>query len=293
MKKLSMILMLALFAGLTVMTSCNKDDDDEPQDLRPEISFKGGANYISEDATLAINEAFTIGITASSNANSGKKIENFKLTRTFNNAIWYEWDTTINEAFFSIDVNMFAINVAGEERISLTVTDKDGQSNEVAVNITTEEIGVPVAKYTNITLGSFNDDNGSFYNSDENLVYSIADATTNSAKVDFLFYLGATNGSSLAAPDDTDAQTVYPDLAGWATNNATRFMDSGMGSSEFDQIGNKYMFPDFTGDASAMTQLSSGDVIMFKTANDKLGYIKINSINGRGDQTNIDVIVEM
>ncbi len=69
------------------------------------------------------------------------------------------------------------------------------------------------------------------------------------------------------------------------------FETTDMTADEFNAIGDVYDFPAFTGDLSGVTELESGDVIMFKTVNDKIGLIKINTINGRGDHVSLDVIV--
>ena len=63
-------------------------------------------------------------------------------------------------------------------------------------------------------------------------------------------------------------------------------------ASEFDAIGDSYDFPEFTGTVDDINNLEAGDVVFFKTTKNKLGYLKVNSINGKGDYINIDLIVE-
>ncbi len=139
-------------------------------------------------------------------------------------------------------------------------------------------------------MGSFNDDFGSFYSTTTNMAYNIADATANQSKIDFLFYKGATNGPTIASPADVQANTVY-DIAGWTTKNGTMFMETTIDAATFDAIGTEYTFPTFENTTTDITNIVSNQVVMFQTVDNKLGLIKINSINSRGDYAIVDVIV--
>ena len=154
-----------------------------------------------------------------------------------------------------------------------------------------EEAAVNVNKNMGVTMGSHNDDNGSFYSTSTKQVFNITDATANQEKVDFLFYLGAVNGSTIASPADEDANTVYA-IQDWTTKNNTLFASTDITVEAFDNIGDTYTFPDFTGTETGITQLENNMVIMFKTTDEKMGLIKVNSINGRGDFINLDIIVQ-
>jgi len=111
--------------------------------------------------------------------------------------------------------------------------------------------------------------------------------------VDFAFYLGAINKSSFGAPSNSNIKLVFAlATAGWTTFNNTLFEMASINAAEFDAIGNSYAFPAFTGTDDEVNNLEAGDVVFFKTVNNKYGYIKINSINGKGDYINIDMIVE-
>ena len=59
MKKLSYLLGLLLMAGL-VFTSCSKDDDEEPQDLTPAITFQTGGDFINSDVTNFLSKLFIV-----------------------------------------------------------------------------------------------------------------------------------------------------------------------------------------------------------------------------------------
>jgi hypothetical protein len=300
MKKLVYLFSFLMLSSILLWTSCEEDPID-PGDLTPTINFKGGEGYISTDATLFTDEPFTIGITATNNATSGANLALLEITRTFNNAVWFSWDTTINVAFFNIDVNMQAINVEGTERVSFKVTDKDGYSEEIGVNITTEienQAG-PINSFDQKILGSYgNVSTGSSFASIDGSVYSLAEAKVNQTKVDWMYFYGATLFATLAAPDDAQAATVFNNatngLQTWTTKNATRFK----------KVTTAYDWATITDDSiivletasgvdqSKFTSLAVGDLLAFTTVSGKSGMIRINAIVTGSDGT-IDISVKV
>lgn len=286
MKKLSFLL-IAFLAGIILLSSCNKDEETLGP---PTINFIGGEGYIDGDATIPVNSFFKMGIAASANAESGKELSTLRLTRAVNGTTFIDTTYTINESMFNADFTFNAQAAGITETITFTLTDKADKTASISANITSEAAGVAVTKNTDVLMGSHNDDNGSFYSTVNKLVYNIADASANQADIDFLFYLGATNGSTIASPADEDANTVYA-ITDWTTKNATLFTDTELTAEAFDAIGAEYVFPEFTGDLTDINNLEAGSVIMFKTVGDKLGLIKVNQINGRGDFINLDIIV--
>lgn len=137
MKKINFILFLVAALGLAVV-SCSKDDDETtPVDENPVINFKGGAEYISEDATVKIGEDFKIGITANENSNTGKNLRNVGFTVTSNNQVVLEGDSAFNESSYNVDY-IFNLANAGEAVIKFEVTDKNDKKSDVSLTITAE-----------------------------------------------------------------------------------------------------------------------------------------------------------
>ena len=286
MKNLSFLIVLFM-AGILIVSSCNKDEETFGP---PTLDFKGGGDYVFENSEIAVNTLFTVGITAVANAESNKKLTTIRLTRTMNNTTFLDTTLNINDTQYNMDFQFNAQSAGSEEVIAFTITDDAGQTAEKSLTLTYVTTGTSVTKNTDVLMGSHNDDNGSFYSTVNKLVYNIADATANQSDIDFLFYLGAANGSTIASPADEDANSVYA-ISDWTTKNATMFATTSITADEFDAIGDIYDFPAFTGDISGITNLESGNVIMFKTVADKLGLIKVNQINGRGDHISLDVII--
>ena len=286
MKRLSVFLIASL-AVIMLISSCKKDEDTFGP---PTINFVGGSDYVDSDATIAENTFFKVGVAAIANTESNEKLASLRLTRTMFGIVYTDTTLSINETTYAIDFEFNAQAAGVVETIVFTVTDKAGQYAEKSLVITYEAVGVNVIKNADVNMGSFNDDFGSFYSTLNNTVYNITDASANQSKIDFLFYKGATNGPTIASPADVQANTVY-DITGWTTKNATMFMETSITATQFDEIGSIYTFPTFENSASDINQLESDDVIMFRTVDNKMGLIKINSINSRGDYVVLDVIV--
>ena len=146
MKNIKLIFALTMALGL-MFTSCKKDD--EKPDQKPTISFKGGSNYISEDATIIAGETFTIGINANANTDSGEKLTSVKYTITSNNTIVHEFDSVFKESSYSLDYN-FTMTNAGEAKIKYVVTDKVGEKAEISLTIISEESTTDLGTSTDV-----------------------------------------------------------------------------------------------------------------------------------------------
>jgi hypothetical protein len=286
MRKLT-FLFLALLAGTFVMTSCSKDDDTFGP---PTLNFIGGEGYVDEDATLPVGIFFKVGIAASANVESGEKLTSLRVTRTMNNITFADSTYDVNEDTFNADFTLNAQQAGDSETITFVLTDKANQTATKSLLLTYEAAGETVAKTTDVMMGSFNDDYGSFYSTVNKVTYSIAEAGTHQADVDFLFYQGAQNGTTIASPADAQANDVYA-MGSWTIKNATMFATTSLTAEQFDAIGTTYTFPAFEGTDSSITGMEVGQVIMFETVGNKLGLIKINQVGSRGDYASIDVIV--
>lgn len=300
MKKYFRLFAFVFLAGTLVMSSCKKDDDDDnggtPAPMNPTINFLVEQGFISSDATVEVNEAFKVKIYAEENATSKKNIDHINVRRIFQNQTVGDTALDIGQPSATITVNFTAQPIPGEETLEFEAVDNDGKKAMISLKITTIEIGVNVTKYSNITLGSFNDQTyGSFFSTSNGQAYFKAEAFDNQALIDFAFFLGATSGASIGAPANDTIVGVFdldqPPV--WTTLNTTGMVSPApITAADFDLIGTTYDFPNFQSSSSIATQLEDDDVIFFMTQGMKLGFIKVNSINKRGDIINIDVIVE-
>ncbi len=295
MKKLSFIAIILFVTGV-FFTSCTKDDTKDP----PTISFLGGNNYVSGDVTLTAGSQFSWGIAASTN--SGKNLNSFKAVRKFENVITItEVDSSFNAASFQQAYMSFAQPAAGTEDWTFTVTDKDGLSSTISFTITTEVAGPDITTYTDKILGAQANNSGSSFASVDGTIYSLADAKANADKIDWLYFYGATNHATIAAPNDVSAASVFNNatngLQTWTVLNNTKFKMTTINSSAFDAINTSAQIAAVVavpvpGD-SKENNLAVGNILGFTTADGKLGLIRVDAITGTDSGTiNITVKVQ-
>ena len=282
MKKIQLLAGLLLITGIGIFTSCKKDSTTE--DLSPSMNFVGGSGFISADANLAAGAVFQVGVNASANSTSKTKLTNFKVVRTFNNIPYTVIDSTFSESNFNLQFTMVAYPEAGSERWTFTIKDKDGESMELAFVITTVGTASDITTFSDVVLGSYDNSTiGSSFASSTGVVYKIADAKTNAAKVDWLYYYGVTNLSTLAAPDDVAAATIFNSatngLQTWSVRNATRFRLATEGAV-WDNITTAADIAAIAINTTEtfISQLEVGNIVVFKTAGNKLGILKIDGI---------------
>ncbi len=297
MKKLIYLFIILIIGGVSFLSSCSKGEDDNIN-LKPNINFVGGEDFISSDVTLNVGQQFKAGINASENSNSNKKLENFKITRTFKNVPQTVLDSSINESNFSINIIATSNPQVGDERWVFSVTDKDGQENDVSFTITTQPSSGPINTYKEKILGSYNSTTGSSFASIDGTVYTLADAKTNAQKIDFLYYYGANDKATIAAPNDDHAKNVYNDetngLQTWSVLNPTKFKKV-TNTINWDAITNDEVIVNETASGVTNTRkdlLSADDILAFITASGKKGLIKVESIE-TGDDGTITISVKV
>lgn len=295
MRKINLFVGLLLITGMGFITSCSKDSTT---DVSPSIVFKGGVDFIASDVTLDAGSSFRVGITAAANSTSGKNLTKFKVVRTFNNTPTTELDTTINTANFSWEAYYSTNTSAGTERWTFTITDKDGQTNELAFVITTEATAGEINTYTAVLMGGQeNPNHGSFYSTgnDSVMIMGIANLAQNQSKVDMIFYYGENNHNSIVAPSSTQLSQVpafayildAENLNHWAVTNQTKLkLVSGITWAWADVTNDALI----TANAANLTEmnvnlLAANDIVAFETATTstnpgKLGLFKVVSITG-------------
>ncbi len=294
MKKWNLLLSLFLIMGTVFVTSCSKDEEDDPG---PSINFKGGTGYTAEDVTIQIDEPIIVGITGSASPVSGDNLTRFKFSIISNNVPSTFVDSTFNSSSFNWESEI-TFSAVGEARLLFELWDKGGVKVEKELNITVEDPGMLINKYLDVELGSWNDAIGSFFSTTEGNVYTrgqLTNTPNNQQKIDFLFFKGVTNANTIAAPDDADANTINDlQLAGWTYKNQTRFNVTNITAEQFNAIGETYQFPVFNMgiQSSKVNDLQENQVILFKTQTNKLGLIKIDDLYSRGDRVKISVIVQ-
>jgi len=273
-------------ASLPFITSCGTDE--ETTDVSPTMNFVGGSDFTAGDVTLKAGETFKVGVNAFSNASSKAKLSKFKVVRTFNNVPFTALDSTLSSTdVFNINITAFAYPDAGAERWTFTITDKDGETAELSFNITTTS-GGPIQSYNQKILGSYdNSAYGSSFASADGTVYTLSEAKTNAAKIDWMYYYGVTNKATLAAPSDPSVTEVFTSAtngpATWSVRNATKFSKVSLPAGlTWDAITTDAEIIILASEVSETKSnlLAVGNILAFKTVAGKQGLIKIENITG-------------
>lgn len=282
MKTLNWFLALVMMASVVFTTSCAKDEETPGA---PTITLQVGADYIYQNTTVTVNTPLKVGIRALSNAESGSNLKYFVFTRTFNGST-YTMDSTFNASSFNIDLLITANSQPGNESFIFSVKDKNDQISNITIVITTTAVNGEINAFTMKVMGAQGSTTGSSFGSIDGQVYTLANAKANANKIDWLYYYGASDLASLAAPDDSHAAEVYNNatngLLTWAVRNNTRFKLLTT-TVDFNAIADDGVIVAETAsgvDQSRITNLSNGKQLAFITASGKKGILQVESISG-------------
>lgn len=288
MKQLKFLFGFILIAAMAAFTSCSNDEDPVNPDNAPSINFIGGTGYISANQSITAGTAYKIGINANSNSNTGAKLTKLIVQRVYNN-VPQIWDTTINTNAFNITFTDTAVNV-GPTNWIFTIYDNDNQSKAVSLTVTVTAAAGEINTFSMKIMGAQGSPTGSSFASIDGSVYSLADAKLNAAKVDWMYYYGATNLATIAAPSDPTATEVFTGANGpasWQIRNNTQFKKV-TDQIDWNSITDDTQIVAQTASGVNLTkipQLQIGNVLSFIAANGKKGMIKVESISGTENGT--------
>jgi hypothetical protein len=284
MKKLNVFVLATLVAAGSVFTGCTEEETNPA----PQITF---ANNVTE-VTLAAGET-SYQINADITTEVGlKDVKLFKVTAG--------GEDQIGTAITSFDDrNNYALrasvsNITTETVVKVQATDRDNQSS--SRNFTIKVTGGPVGElqtWSGKILGAQKSTTGSSFASSDGSVYNLAGAASNSAKIDFVYFYGATNKATLAAPADADAAAVYAIIgrpAEWPTRNATKIAKGS--AADYDNA----TVASLTALSIAGTKandLKVNDVVVFETVAGKKGVLKVTGISTNADTGNLTFTAKM
>lgn len=294
-KNIFKIATFVLVAGLAVLTGCGKDEETKPV---PTISFQNGVAEVTVAETTT-----SYDITATIGAES----EISTLTVMKKDASGTEVSVPIATGYAGKTSYALNVSVTGLEAakfpytITIKVVDKEGETASKIFTIKKQAgtTGTPFGEfnsYTTVLLGgSTHATLESFYATSTGTKYLLAAAKTNAALVDFCYFYGATNKATLAAPADADAATMFTGtngVASWSVKNATKFIAS---TIDFAAIATTTDIAavSFTSATTKSNNLAVGNVIAFKTAAGKIGFIKVTACTNANDGSiTLDVKVQ-
>lgn len=274
MKTTRLFLFAIAVAAFGFFTSCTEEEATGPV-----IDFLSGEGMITEDDSVMVGESYSFKVLLTQGT---AKLDEYTIRLGGLDLAGYPL-TDIEDG--TVDLYEDVMEEAGTYSYVFVVTDKDGMQDTKTIVVTVKEpvIEPTIKTYTDKVLGA--DDNptvGSSFASADGSIYLLADAKTNSNKVDFVYFYGAENLATLAAPSNSDAQTVYASIGTWTTQNATVFGTTTITAAQFDAITtDTEIVAAATGlSATKANELAVDDVIAFETAStsayaSKKGLIKV------------------
>ncbi|TNE81388.1 MAG: hypothetical protein EP332_04510 [Bacteroidetes bacterium] len=286
MKKLGIMFVMAgaLAFGLS---SCG-DDTVTDATPRPSFDWKGGAEYVSQNSTVQAGDQIKFGI----NATGVENLEKVRVTLSYNGGtetivpLTADGDsiiTSLKTKNFSMDIPYSVGSIKGTEKVTVIVYMSNGTTASKSILLTVNAASVAVQSRTNAEVGAqSNATYGSFWSFNTFQALLTADANSNPGTIDMIYYYGATNKATLAAPDDAQVAQVHASVANWGTRNATQFRKTTLTSADFDNITMSDAIDTEVAAGSTLkmaNDLQVGDVVLFLTAGNKTyGLLRINSI---------------
>ncbi|NDC31482.1 MAG: hypothetical protein EBZ58_11200 [Bacteroidetes bacterium] len=299
MKKTIKTLLFLFVASSLVLVSCKKDDTTATTTVPngPVITLKD--SFATGDYDLkAQNSILNVNVTAQ----SGTILVTNKIERQVNSAA----ATTLSSGnVMASQINGFSLSLPVSSLLTgvtlvpgtmvtftYSVTDSKAQTTKTSITYTAVQNN-SIATSNLIELGAQTNTmvEYKFLGIADNFTAYTAGASgtakANSAKIDFVYYYGATGLNSFAAPANMDgAQVIWGnEIGGWATKNATQFKTTSITKVQFlnykDNLKTNVLINtvDFSaGAVDKVTGIKQDDVIAFKTASGTQGLIYFSAV---------------
>lgn len=313
MKRLSLILLSVAIAVSGVFTSCTEDTDTGFDDPSVEVLYSStGSSDVpvqdgdtikkAEGTNLSFDVKFTTG-------DAGDKLTKVKITSKISGKTYNIVDSLLDEGLFNSGAKTFtysyetSVGSAVEEIVFSIIDKKDREGSAVVYVKPTVVTPAGSVKTTEaIIMGSYaNALYNSCYSLTLNKTVSLQGGFSQPAEIDLLYYFGATNKSTLAAPSNASLEQVYTNatygIAKWSTRRATKLLKTSVTASTFDGITTSTAFTsafpaDMTAALDLAKELAVGNVIAMKTAGNKTALIKVVEINGTTSSGYIKITIK-
>lgn len=275
MRKLLYLFTATVLAG-SLMTGCDEGENEQPGIDNLAVNGTLGVSSGTHEPGSTIN--FTFKLT------DDDELKSYSITKSVDGNVSTLESEELSGTTKSVDFSYTFSEAAGKQVIfTITVTDSD---DEAVARAYTATLASGLDSYSAKLLGAQSSSTGSFLATTTGTVYTIADAKTNSDKVDLVYFYGASNFATLAAPNDTDAATVYDGtngLATWTVKNATKFKTTSMSVQNFNDVdvASKIKASWDNGTGSEVTKVNSllkDTVVAFKTASGKYGVALVTNL---------------
>ena len=288
MKRVSYFILAAFFAVSSAsFVSCTDDEDVEPASIKFD-------NVTNDVVTLAAGAStYTVNATITSVENL-KSVKISKTVGSVTNQVGTEITSFPEKTSYHLTKEIDGIT----ENCKITVTVNNGTETARALTINYTAGEAPagdIDTWANKKLGSLAHGTtaGSSCASIDGTVYLLADAKTNSNKIDIIYFNGNEFKQSIAAPSNSAVQGLSSastsNVSTWATKNATKLKKLSITATEFDAMDNDAVIDEKVTSATVngdiASDLATDDVVGFITVAGKKGLIKIVSFDAENNAT--------
>jgi hypothetical protein len=284
MKKLVKSVLMLSIASLAILSSCKKETTDEVTDVTVTITPSPSASLVDVGTVLTL--------TIEAKGNTDNKLKKITVTSTQSGSALLSKTLSVNSTTEIVRDTLKKSN----ETYSYTVT-VEGEKGSPATKTYTVKTKT-VAAGVNVTnaIPLFGQTNGAGTNAnfmqltDPHGTFSTSTFVANKAKVDVAFFYGSINKATLTSPSDATMQGLYSGL-NWTGANVTKLYKTSMTVAEFEAVATAKSDAAITTLAasvatsawvSSISQLSRYNVILYKTAGNKLGLIKVDNLSATG-----------
>jgi len=281
-----------LFTITILIISCKKNSSNDYE--KPLIELTNFNNGIIGDTAISPGTTIFFNIIIKG---TNSNITYINISKN-NGSLYSILDTGTN----SPSVNIIKeITKDNSDREIWTILAMDRNRNKNSLSISIYKITSQyksIKTINNIDIGAQQCSLGSFYSIDSNKVFFLMDAYNNQSIIDIIYYY-TNNSSVLSSPAENDAPTIYTGNNGiyqWSIRNETRYCNTTLSITDFNNINNdSLLISSYKQEQSKRKakDLKSNNIISFKTHNNKLGLIKINSIDpSETGKINIDIKIQ-
>ena len=281
-----------LFISVTtamVMAGCGKDDPIIPGASQPQLTISAPS---SSSASAVANGTVAFNVLAESNIVSNSDLSSFTVSRKNVDGSTTALETVTipnaSQKTYGYTKSLEVGGALGDVIFTFSVTDKKGETATLAYTVT---VGGAINNYQATLLGDDFSPIPSFYDAINNVRLTQAAAKAAQTSVDILFYYGASNGATLAAPSNSEAGLVYNNastgLQSYTVRNATAFKEVTLTADAFNAISVDTEITKLVQGAVASDakQLAVGKAYAFKTASStgrasKNGIFRVTALTG-------------
>ena len=302
MKKISKkIITIFSVSGVMVFYACN--ENEVIPTVVPDLNISISATT-SDGVTLInggeVNLLDTFSIIVSISAEVGFNTLNVSgnVTSTVNR-------NDLNLASGTKDVDI-TFNISsgslGEGNIDFEAVDEEGNTATTSFSfvVVSPKAKIQTAVILYAPLGDLSSE--TFYSILNNETYSRNEVESTadpiSTSIDFGYYYGASDNASLASPAEYPIYNLTD--AGWMTRNATILSTTAITSAEYlemvtvSDLEAAISDIDLSNANGTVTNLSEGDILIFKTVEDIQGLINVSAISGtNGSDGMIEIEIKL